>query len=180
MTMSATEHEHSFQLFGTRVRVLVSSGMPSELAAQLTTGRVQHRLQTIHRALTRFEQSSELNHLNAHPGEPVRVSETLVHGVQVALQAARLSDGLVDPTVLPELERAGYATSRVGIAPAPLAHALAEASTRVPAAARPTAEWKRIHVKPDEHIVRLPRGVRHQLVVDIAAHISLGKRRVRL
>lgn len=173
-----TEHEHSFELFGTRVRVLVSSGMPSELAAQLITGRVQHRLQAIHRALTRFEPDSELNHLNAHPGEPVRVSETLLHGVQAALQAARLSDGLVDPTILPELERAGYATSRVGIAPAPIADALAGAPPRVPAAARPTAEWKRIHVEADEHIVRLPRGVRVDLggsakgmAVDLAAQM---------
>jgi thiamine biosynthesis lipoprotein len=134
--MSATEYEHSFELFGTRVRVLVSSAMPSELAIQLITGRVQHRLHAIHRALTRFEHGSELNCLNAHPGEPVRVSETLLQGVQAALHAARLSDGLVDPTVLPDLEQAGYATSRVGITPAPLADALPGAPPRVPAERR--------------------------------------------
>jgi FAD:protein FMN transferase len=176
--MSTTEHEHSFELFGTRVRVLVSSAMPSELATRLIIGRVQHHLQAIHRALTRFEQGSELNHLNAHPGEDVRVSETLLQGVQAALQAARLSDGVVDPTVLPELERAGYATSRIGVAPAPLAEALHGAPPRVPAAARPAAEWTRIHVDADEHIVRLPRGVRLDLggsakgmAVDLAAQM---------
>jgi thiamine biosynthesis lipoprotein len=174
--MSVTEHEHSFELFGTRVRVLVSSAMPSALATQLITGRVKHRLQAIHRTLTRFEQSSELNHLNAHAGEPVRVSETLLEGVQAALQAARLSDGLIDPTVLSELERAGYATSRVGVAPVPLAEALPEAPPRVPAAPRPAAGWKRIDVDADEHVVRLPRGVRMDLggsakgmAVDLAA-----------
>jgi thiamine biosynthesis lipoprotein len=176
--MSATEHEHSFELFGTRVRVLVSSAMPSALATQLIAGRVKHRLQAIHRELTRFEPSSELNHLNAHAGEPVRVSETLLGGVQAALQAARLSDGLVDPTVLSELERAGYATSRVGISPAPLADALRWAPPRSPAGPGPAAEWKRIHVDADEHVVRLPRGVRLDLggsakgmAVDLAAQM---------
>jgi FAD:protein FMN transferase len=173
-----TEHEHSVDLFGTRVRVLVSSAMPSGLARQLITGRVQHRLQAIHRALTRFEQSSELSHLNAHAGEPVRVSETLLEGVEAALRAARLSDGLVDPTVLSALERVGYGTSRVGVAPAPLAKALAQAPPRVPAGRRAAAEWKRIHVDADEHIVCLPRGVRLDLggsakgmAVDLAAQM---------
>jgi FAD:protein FMN transferase len=176
--MSTTEHEHSFDLFGTRVRVLVSSATPSALAAQLITGRVKHRLQLIHRTLTRFERSSELNHLNAHACEPVRVSETLLQGVQAALQAAQLSDGLVDPTVLSELERAGYATSRIGIPPAPLSEVLPGAPPRAPAAARPGAEWKRIHVNAGEHVVRLPRGVRLDLggsakgmAVDLAAQM---------
>jgi hypothetical protein len=61
--------------------------------------------------------------LNAHSGEWVPVSETLLEGIQAALYAAKLSDGLVDPPPLGGLERAGYATSRVGIAPAPLAEA---------------------------------------------------------
>ncbi|HWK18742.1 MAG TPA: FAD:protein FMN transferase [Solirubrobacteraceae bacterium] len=176
--MPATEHEHSFELFGTRLRVLVSSAMPLTLATQLITRRVKHRLQAIHRELTRFEPSSELNHLNAHAGEPVRVSETLLEGVQGAPQAARLSDGLVDPTVLSELERAGYATSRVGISPAPLADALRWAPPRSPAGPGPAAEWKRIHVDADEHVVRLPRGVRLDLggsakgmAVDLAAQM---------
>jgi len=105
----ATEHEHSFQSLGTTVRLLVSSTMPSALAGELIAGRVQRRLEQIHLALTRFEPASELSLLNAHGGEWVRVSEDLWQGVQAALYAAEFSDGLIDPTLLRGLERAGYA-----------------------------------------------------------------------
>jgi thiamine biosynthesis lipoprotein len=174
--MPATEHEHSFQLFGTTVRLLVSSTMASALAQALITGRVQSCLEAIHRALTRFEANSELSLLNGHGGEWVRVSETLLQGIQAAVYAARLSDGLVDPTLLRGLQRAGYAGSRVGIAPAPLATALARAPARVAAAPHPAASWKRIQIDENRPAVRLPRGVRLDLggsakgmAVDMAA-----------
>jgi thiamine biosynthesis lipoprotein len=178
MTMRNIEHEHSFGLFGTDVRLLVSSAVPSALVQGLITGPVRNRLEAIHRALTRFDPGSELSLLNAHGGEWVAVSDTLLEGIQAALYAAQLSDGLVDPTLLGGLERAGYAMSRVGIAPAPLAEALACAPARAPAASDPTAVWRRIQVDQHEQAVRLPRGVRLDLggsakgmAVDLAARM---------
>jgi FAD:protein FMN transferase len=178
MTMASAEHEHSFELFGTHVRVLVGSRSASAAAAQLAVLRVQTRLQIMHRTLTRFDTDSELSRLNARAGDWVPVSATLLRAVRAALWAARLSGGLVDPTVLGDLERCGYASSRAGIAPAPLAAALAAAPPRRPAAPRRPADWPRIHVDARESTIRLPRGVgidlggsAKGLAVDLAAEL---------
>jgi hypothetical protein len=77
VTMSTTEHDYMFQSLGTTVRLLVSTTMPSALAPGLIASPIQRRLAEIHLALTRFEPASELNLLNAHGGEWVRVSDDL-------------------------------------------------------------------------------------------------------
>jgi FAD:protein FMN transferase len=172
--MPGAEHGHSFDLFGTRVRVLVVSGSPS--ATRLDAVRVQALMQTIHRKLTRFDADSELSRLNARAGEEVAVSPMLLRAVRAALRAAQLSGGLVDPTVLGDLERAGYATSRARRMPAALADAIAAAPPRRPAAPRPTTDWANIEVDTQRGTTRLPRGVRIDLggsakglAVDLAA-----------
>ena len=111
----------------------------------------------------RFEPDSELSRLNARADEAVQVSATLLRAVEAALWAARLSDGMVDPTLIGELERAGYANSRSGLASAPLADALATAPARPAAAPSPRAAWRRIRVNPDRGTIRLPPGVRIDL-----------------
>jgi thiamine biosynthesis lipoprotein len=179
--MAGAEHEESFELFGTRVRVLVGC-RPSPLAARLGALRVRARLQAIHRALTRFDEDSELSRLNARAGEEVPVSATLLRAVEAAIWAARLSDGLVDPTLIADLERAGYRDSRTGIAPAPLAEAIAAAPPRRAATARRATEWRHIKVDSDKGTVRLPRGVRIDLggsakglAVDLAADLLVDQ-----
>ena len=66
--------------------------------------------------------------------------------------------GLVDPTLVSELERAGYADSREGAERAPLSEALAAAPARRPARPSPHAVWRRVRV--DAASVRRPAGVR--------------------
>jgi thiamine biosynthesis lipoprotein len=174
LTVPGAEHDHSFDVFGTRVRVLLVSGSSS--AARLDALRVQALLQTVHRTLTRFAADSELSRLNARTGEEVAVSPMLLRAVQAALWAAQLSDGLVDPTVLRDLERAGYATSRARRMPAALADAIAAAPARRPAAPRSTQEWATIEVDTQRRTIRVPAGVRLDLggsakglAVDLAA-----------
>ena len=58
--------------------------------------------------LSRFRQDSELSQLNRLAGMTVQVSAVLWDVIRVALEAAQHSDGLVAPTMLRELERAGY------------------------------------------------------------------------
>src|SRR5213596_2848667 len=60
------------------------------------------------RRLSRFRDDSELMQLNRCAGRPVQVSDVLWDVVQSALQAAQRSHGLVTPTLLAELELAGY------------------------------------------------------------------------
>jgi thiamine biosynthesis lipoprotein len=62
----------------------------------------------VDRACNRFNRDSEVSFLNARAGETVDLSPTLEAALVAALEAARLSDGLCDPTVLPALEALGY------------------------------------------------------------------------
>ena len=78
--------------------------------------QIEFFLRLLHRKLTRFDKNSELCALNAEPGESCSVSPTLAAAVEAALWAARRSGGLVDPTLVNELEDAGYATSRADLA----------------------------------------------------------------
>jgi len=176
--MSNAEQERSFDVFGTDVRVLVASRSPSRDGAGLGMLRVQAYLQAMHRTLTRFEAGSELSRLNARTGEEVAVSATLLRAIQAALWAARHSGGLVDPTVLGDLERAGYATSRAGLASIPLAEAVADAPPRRPARPCRLPEWTSIQLDEQRSTVRLPPGVRIDLggsakglAVDLAADL---------
>lgn len=114
-------------------------------------------------ALSRFREDSELSKLNrASDGTtPIAVSETLWEVLQVALQAARATHGLVTPTVLNALVAAGYTTSFDA-----MKEKAGEAESQGPQpgkeqpAASPVAGWRNIRTDPAAHIVVLPEGVR--------------------
>ncbi|MGA2162870.1 MAG: FAD:protein FMN transferase [Solirubrobacteraceae bacterium] len=66
-------------------------------------------LDAIDRACSRFREDSDLTRVNVHAGgRPVPVAPLLVEALQVALRAAQLTDGDVDPTVGAALVLAGY------------------------------------------------------------------------
>jgi thiamine biosynthesis lipoprotein len=60
------------------------------------------------RTFSRFIAGSELNRVNEASGRPILVSSLFADTLAVALQAARETDGLVDPTLGAALEAAGY------------------------------------------------------------------------
>jgi thiamine biosynthesis lipoprotein len=153
--VTGRETDRRLDLFGTEVRILV--GPPSGSRAAV----VEALLRRLHATLTRFDGESELSRLNADPRELVPISSMLTGALRAALQAAELTRGLVDPTLLGEVEQAGYATSRLGMEPADLRDALRAAPPRC--AARPRAEsvWRAIEV--GERWVRRPPGVRLDL-----------------
>jgi thiamine biosynthesis lipoprotein len=178
MTAPFTEHEHHFDVFGTQVRLLVGAPAGEPLTARLAALRVQRTMHDLHAKLTRFEPGSELSRLNARSGQPIAVSSTLLDAVQAAIFAAEVSEGLVDPTITPHLERAGYARSRAGEPPADLRAALETAPRRRPAARAPRSGWERLDVDPEDGTVQLPSGTRLDLggsakglAVDIAARM---------
>lgn len=75
---------------------------------------VERELASIDRACSRFRADSELSRVNRAGGEWVAIGPVLVEALRVALDAARSSEGLVDPTVGRALRVSGYdATFRV-------------------------------------------------------------------
>jgi FAD:protein FMN transferase len=62
------------------------------------------------RTFSRFLVDSELNRVNECAGRPVRVSAVFASMLALALEAARVTVGLVDPTLGTALEAAGYDT----------------------------------------------------------------------
>jgi thiamine biosynthesis lipoprotein len=70
---------------------------------------VARELDQIDLACSRFRTDSDLSRANAHAGgRPVRVSPLLIEALQLALRAAELTNGDVDPTVGAALVLAGY------------------------------------------------------------------------
>ena len=69
---------------------------------------VEAELAEIDVACSRFRDDSELAAVNAARGRRVRVSAVLLDALDVALRAAAITDGRVDPTVGGALVLAGY------------------------------------------------------------------------
>ncbi len=175
MSDAAVEQGRSFPLFGSRVRILALEPPVGDVVL------AESLLRGMHSSLTRFE-ASELSRLNEDERTEVPVSPLLARALAAAQQAAILSGGLVDVTVLPDLERAGYGESRVGVEPADLSAALAAAPPRRPAAPAVGPE-PRFHVDVARATVTREPGVRIDLggigkglAADLAAE-QLGRAR---
>ena len=160
-TAPFVESDRRFKLFGSHVRLLIGqpvrSGLPSPEAMGI---QIEFFLRLLHRKLTRFDPASELCALNADRDGACSVSTTLAVAVDAALWAARRSDGLVDPTLVGEIEDAGYASSRADLPPASIEEALAVAPKRRAAGPRADSRWTRIAVDAAAGIVNRPPGVR--------------------
>ena len=115
----------------------------------------RRRLETWHVRFSRFLATSELSRLNADPRGVVPVSTTMTRLVEVVREAARATGGLVDGTLLGEIQAAGYVGDLA--APPPLRLTLGLAPRRRPAAPNPHSRWAEISV--DGWELRRPRGV---------------------
>ncbi len=155
------ESDRRFGLFGSHVRVLIGAPVRPDLPSGEAMGiQIEFFLRLLHRKLTRFDGGSELCALNAEPAESCSVSPTLAVAVDAALWAARRSDGLVDPTLVGELEDAGYATSRADLTPAGIDEALAVAPEREAASPRSDSRWRSVAVDTVAGMVTRPPGIR--------------------
>lgn len=156
--MSLTERR--FPAMGSEIRVLV--GPPGgELGSPPSAAeRIERELHDFDRRLSRFRPESELCGLNADRREEVPASELLREVVRAGLWAAEHSAGLVDPTLLDELEAAGYQASREVLQRVPLADGLAAAPPRRPATPSAAGAWRTIVVDDEGGLIRRPPGVR--------------------
>jgi FAD:protein FMN transferase len=117
----------------------------------------------IDRRLSRFEPGSDLSRLNADPRASVPAAALLRDAVAAALRAASVSDGLVDPTLLTPLRRAGYRDSRARAVPVSLPRALEAAPLRRPARPHPAAAWRAVRVDDAAGTIRRPPGLKLDL-----------------
>jgi thiamine biosynthesis lipoprotein len=145
-----------FGSLGTVCHVLVDE--PARLDAAVAA--VKDETAACDQACSRFREDSDLSRLNAGSGRFVEVSARLVDDLMVAVEAARISGGLVDPTVGRALVSLGYdrdfalleAPAHTGGAPDPVVFSFA----RVPG-------WRAIDIDRAGRRVRLPSGVKVDL-----------------
>ncbi|MBS1680049.1 MAG: FAD:protein FMN transferase [Actinobacteria bacterium] len=148
------EAVENFECFGGRCSVRVADPDREAAAAAARTGR--RTLLEAHRTLSRFDPASELARLNRDPRPVVPASPLLRQVVAAALTAGLRSGGLVDATLVDEIEAAGYAETR-DFAPA---GADREASTGRPGGPSPRAGWCALVVDEGACTVARPPGVR--------------------
>lgn len=151
--------DHTFRAMGAQIRLIVS-GPTSGSGVELAVADAERFVRDYEARLSRFRPDSELTSLNADRREVVPASALLRDAVRAGIWAAHRSGGLVDPTLVGEIEAAGYAESREGTEPASLREALAFAGARHPAAPDPAAHWRQIEVDEAFGVIRRPPGVR--------------------
>lgn len=155
-----SEHDLSFDAMGSHVRLLIGEPGPGMAPAAEAAEQGRRFIEDYDAALSRFRPDSELCRLNADPRERVPASELLRRAVAAGVAAAERSGGLVDPSLVGEIEAAGYVASRAGMSGLPLADALADAPARRPAHPRPEQRWRGFAVDDEAGVVRRPPGLR--------------------
>ncbi|GAB3149554.1 FAD:protein FMN transferase [Amycolatopsis stemonae] len=179
-----TTAARAFPALGTTAEVLVTD--PPKLDAAVAL--LHEELAAIDLACSRFRTDSEISRLHETAGRQVRVGPLLAEALGAALRAARLTDGLVDPTVGAAVRALGYdrdfallegsgSSARQAGDAAPLADAAECGGSCGPAAGSggpaagpepqpltPAPGWHRVLFDPGQRLVVLPRGV----------HLDLG------
>ncbi|HET7418420.1 MAG TPA: FAD:protein FMN transferase [Solirubrobacterales bacterium] len=155
-----SEHDLSFEAMGSHVRLLVGEPGPGMPPAAVAADQARRFVEDLEAALSRFKPESELCRLNADPRERVPATELMRRAVEAGVFAAELSGGLVDPTLVGEIERAGYVASRAGLPGLALDEALAAAPPRQPASPRPERRWRGFEVDEEAGEVIRPPGLR--------------------
>jgi len=156
-----TEHDTTFLSMGCDVRLLI--GKPLRVGdPQPEHAALEQRafIEGFASRFSRFLPGSELSALNGDTRPAVAAGPLLRALVRAGVWAAGHSGGLVDPTLVSEIEAAGYAQSRVGAEPASLEEALAGAPVRRSAQPDARTRWRQIAVDDRAGVVRRPPGVR--------------------
>jgi thiamine biosynthesis lipoprotein len=142
--------EYRFRAMGCHMLAVVD-GDDAPAVAQLA--EAPHWFEAWEQQLSRFRADSDLSRLNAAGGHSAVVPPALLEVLGVALDAARQSEGLVQPTILAALEAAGYDRSFDELAPA-------MDGAPLPAHA---SDWRALKLDRRTHTVTLPASVRLDL-----------------
>jgi thiamine biosynthesis lipoprotein len=151
------ETSETFDCFGSTCSAFVSGSGRAGSAADAVAS-IRRNLLAWHRGFSRFIPDSELSRLNGDPGERVRVSPLMARFAQAVVRAGSLTGGLVDATMVEQIEREGYAHDLRD--PLPLARALALAPVRKRAAAAAARNWLLLDVDIAAGTVGRPASVK--------------------
>ncbi len=162
--MTATLLPVSFPALGSTAVVVVDAGQE---AAVVALEAVRDEVAAIDGSCSRFRPDSELSRLNAAAGQPFPASPGFMDAVLVALQAARLTGGVVDPTVGRAMRLLGYDRDfAVLIGPSSMRpdHPAGSARPRRPMATvvarpHPAPGWRMVTVDRTRGTISLPEGV---------------------
>ncbi|HEY0374503.1 MAG TPA: FAD:protein FMN transferase [Amnibacterium sp.] len=139
-----TVAQRAWPVWSTTAEVLVTRPAVIDAACALA----RRRLDAVSDACDRFRDDSETSRLRDRAAHGVKVSPVLAGLVRVALEAARLSDGAVDPTLGAPLRSVGYDRD---------IRLVRDDGAPVRAVVRPVAAWRSVHVRGD--VLTVPDGV---------------------
>jgi FAD:protein FMN transferase len=178
------EAQETFDCFGSTCSVFVSGDANGASAAEAAAA-TRERLLAWHDQFSRFDPQSELSRLNADPRETVPVSPMMARFADAVTAVGALTGGLVDGTLLAEIENAGYVGHLDGPALA-LGEALERVGERRPAGPSLAAGWRSIRIDPRAGTITRPPGVQldsggvakglfaDTLADELAAHASFA------
>jgi thiamine biosynthesis lipoprotein len=152
------EHRDTFACFGSECTVIVADAR-DDGGARAALELARRRLLEWHRSFSRFAPDSELSRLNADSRTTVPVSPMMGRLLAAAQRAAIETGGLVDATLVGELEEAGY-DSDLNAPPVPLAIALELAPERRPGGPARGEPWERMEIDRRSGVVTREPGVR--------------------
>jgi thiamine biosynthesis lipoprotein len=144
--VSAAVATRTFQALGTTAQVSVTDAGALESAV----AAVEDELAAIDLACSRFRDDSELTALNRSAGRPFSASPLLIEALQVALRAADLTDGDVDPTIGRAMTGLGWDCDF---------SVLVSRGERGRFRVVPAAGWRSISVDAGRGVVAVPAGV---------------------
>jgi thiamine biosynthesis lipoprotein len=134
-----------FRAMGTTVSLLLP-----EAQLQVGTEATQELFAEWEQTLSRFLPDSELSRLNRSTGVAVNVSGLLLRVLQAACLAAQETEGLFDPTLLPQLVQSGYDRTFEGVP------TVMPATNYTPQSG---GAWRGIRLNSRRRRVTLPQGV---------------------
>jgi FAD:protein FMN transferase len=155
MSDREAEARVSFDCFGSRCEALVT-GPGESRTAEEAADLCRRRMLDWHERFSRFLPDSELSRLNRDPAPSVAVSRDMARFARAVGEAGELTGGLVDATLLADIQRAGY-TGELGPS-VPLARALALAPARSPAHSAESRGWQQIEADGAGTTVTRPPG----------------------
>jgi FAD:protein FMN transferase len=158
----------AWRAIGTSVHLLTDG-----LDAHLARRAVEDVIEAVDLTYSRFRADSELRLLQASPSRTARVSPLLADAISVALDAARWTEGAVDPTVGRAMRAIGYDDTFARVA--------GRATMEIILAGVPG--WRAVTFDRSARTVRLPKGVEldlgstgKALAAELAATAALGGR----